>query len=130
EWRLDPDWITVNHGSYGATPVVVLDAQERWRRRMEAQPTYFMQRTLPDALRAAAEALAGFIGADGPDVAFVDNATVGCNAVLRSLRLQPGDEIVVLSHVYGAVRNTVRYVTEPARSQIVEAAVPVPGTTE
>ena len=58
--------------------------------------------------------LGAFIGADGKDIAFVDNATTGCNAVLRSLRLQPGDEIVVLTHGYGAVRNTVRYVTEQA----------------
>ena len=130
EWLLDPDWVTVNHGSFGATPIAVLDAQERWRREMERQPSYFMRRVLPDALRGAADALAGFIGAEGKDIAFLENATVGCNAVLRSLRLGRGDEVVVLSHVYGAVRNTVRYVTELAGAVMVEAVVPFPGTTE
>ena len=28
EWRLNPDFLTVNHGSYGATPLVVQAAQE------------------------------------------------------------------------------------------------------
>jgi isopenicillin-N epimerase len=35
EWTLDPEWATVNHGSFGATPRVVLAAQDDWRRQME-----------------------------------------------------------------------------------------------
>jgi isopenicillin-N epimerase len=93
---------------------------------MEAQPGRFMRAVLPDALRNAADRLGAFIGADGHDIAFVDNATTGCNAVLRSRHLQPEDEIVVLTHGYGAVRNTVRYVCERAGARMVEAEVPFP----
>jgi isopenicillin-N epimerase len=126
EWALDPDFLSVNHGSFGATPRVVLAAQREWQQRMEAQPSRFMRAVLPQALRHAAERLGAFVGADGKDVAFVENATTGCNAVLRSLRLAPGDEIVVLSHGYGAVRNTVRFVCERAGAQIIESDVPFP----
>jgi isopenicillin-N epimerase len=126
EWALDPDFLSVNHGSFGATPRVVLGAQRQWQQRMEAQPSRFMRAVLPQALRHAAERLGAFVGADSKDVAFVENATTGCNAVLRSLRLAPGDEIVVLSHGYGAVRNTVRFVCERAGAQIIEADVPFP----
>ena len=75
EWLLDPDWLTVNHGSFGATPRVVLQAQERWRRRMEAQPSHFIRRVLPSALRDAAAALGTLIGSEGHDIAFLENAT-------------------------------------------------------
>jgi isopenicillin-N epimerase len=126
EFLLDPSWLTVNHGSFGATPRVVLAAQDSWRRRMEEQPSRFMRRIMPDALRHAAGRLAQFIGGKGKDLAFVENATVGANAVLRSLRFAPGDEIVMLSHVYGAVRNTIRFVAERSGATIVEAAVPFP----
>jgi isopenicillin-N epimerase len=126
EWPLDWDFLSVNHGSFGAAPRVVLAAQQDWQRRLEAQPGRFMRAVLPEALRHAADRLGAFIGADGRDIAFVDNATTGCNAVLRSLRLQPDDEIVVLSHGYGAVRNTVRYVCERAGARMVEAEVPFP----
>jgi isopenicillin-N epimerase len=126
EWALDWDFLSVNHGSFGAAPRVVLAAQRDWQRQMEAQPGRFMRAVLPDALRHAADRLGSFIGADGSDVAFVDKATTGCNAVLRSLRLEPDDEIVVLTHGYGAVRNTVRYVAERAGARIVEAEVPFP----
>ncbi len=126
EWALDPEFLSVNHGSFGATPRVVLAAQREWQQRMEAQPGRFMRTVLPDALRHAAERLGAFIGADGKDIAFVENATTGCNAVLRSLRLQPGDEIVVLNHGYGAVRNAVRFVCERTGARMVEAEVPFP----
>ncbi|HEX3347637.1 MAG TPA: aminotransferase class V-fold PLP-dependent enzyme [Acetobacteraceae bacterium] len=128
-WNLDPDWVTVNHGSFGATPIAVLDAQDEWRRRMEAQPTRFMSRDLPNALRAAADALGRYIGAGGNDLAFVENATVGCNAVLRSLRLQPHDEVVVFDHGYGAVKNTVRFVAGRSGARVVTACIPFPRPT-
>jgi isopenicillin-N epimerase len=126
EWALERGFLSVNHGSFGAAPRVVLAAQHEWQQRMEAQPGRFMRAVLPDALRHAADRLGAFIGADGKDIAFVDNATTGCNAMLRSLRLAPDDEIVVLSHGYGAVRNTVRFVCERAGARMVEAAVPFP----
>jgi isopenicillin-N epimerase len=129
-WRLDPDFVTVNHGSFGATPQCVLAEQDTWRRRMEAQPTRFMGTVLPGALRDAANRLGAFLGALGEDIAFVENATSGCNAVLRSLTLQPGDEVLVLDHGYGAVRNTVRFVTERAGARMTEATIPFPGVTE
>ncbi len=93
---------------------------------MEAQPTRFMSQ-LPAALRAAAAALGDVLGARGADLAFVDNATSGCNAVLRSLVFRPDDEILVLDHGYGAVRNTARFVAERAGAKLTEAAIPFPG---
>jgi isopenicillin-N epimerase len=126
EWDLDPDFLTLNHGSFGATPRAVRAAQDAWRARLESQPTRFFRDTYPAAIRAAAAALAGFLGAEAQDLAFAENATTGCNAVLRSLRLAPGDEILVLAHVYGAVRNTVRFVCERSGAHMVEAPLPFP----
>ena len=126
EWALDWDFLSVNHGSFGAAPRVVLAAQREWQQRLEAQPGRFMRAVLPGALRHAADRLGAFIGSDGKDIAFVENATTGCNAVLRSLRLAPDDEVVVLSHGYGAVRNTVRFVCERSGARLVEATVPFP----
>lgn len=132
EWLLDWSKLTVNHGAYGATPKTVLAAQDGWRREMESQPSLFMRSVLPPALRQAADALAAFLGAKGEDLVFVDNATSGCNAVLRSLDFAPGDEILILSHAYGAVRNTVAYLAERSGARIVEAPIvfPQPSATQ
>ena len=54
---LDPAITYLNHGCYGATPHEVLAEQQRWRLELERGPTRFMQRTLPEALRANAAAV-------------------------------------------------------------------------
>lgn len=126
DWNLDPAFLTVNHGSFGAVPRCVREAQRAWQDRIERQPTRFMTTEYPDAIRAAAAELAAFLNAQADDLAFIDNATTGANAVLRSLRFKPGQEILTLSHAYGAVRNAVRYVAEQAGARVVEARVPFP----
>src|SRR3989442_15155840 len=112
KFRLEPGVDFINHGSFGAAPIEVLDAAAAWRDRMEANPDYFLRDVLPDALRNAARDLGRLIGADGDDLVFVENATTAINAVLRSLDFKPGDEILINSQSYGAVRQAVRYTCE------------------
>ena len=128
EWRLDPDFTFLNHGSYGATPRTVSAEQDRWRERMEQHPTGFMTYELPTALRAAAAHLADFVGCNGVDLVFVENATVGCNTVLNSLSLSMGDEILVTDHCYAAVRKAAEHVAKKTGARIVEAEVSFPIT--
>lgn len=125
-FALDPGFNAVNHGSFGAAPRTVLAAQQEWRDRMEAQPSRFMVEVLTPALRAAAADLAGFLGCDADGLGFVDNATAGCNAVLRSLEFGPGDEILLLTHAYGAVRKTAEHVAARAGARVTEAPLPFP----
>jgi len=126
EWLLDPAVAFLNHGSFGATPRAVLAEQERWRGLMERHPTHFMSEELPPALRTAAARLAAFVDARADDLVFVENATAGCNAVLRSMRFAPGDEILVTDHGYPAVRKAAEYVAARAGARVVEATVPFP----
>lgn len=130
EWDLDPDFLTVNHGSYGATPRRVIMAQRAWQDRMERQPSRFMTTVYTDAIRGAAGVLGGFLNANGQDIVFVENATAGCNAVLRNVPLQAGDAVLILSHAYGAVHNAVRYVAEQHGALIVQARIPFPAPSE
>ena len=126
QWPLDPAVTYLNHGGYGVTPSAVLREQESWRLRIERNPTRFFSEELPALLREAATALAAYLGARGEDVVFVDNATTGCNAVLRSLDFTPGDEILVTSLAYGAIAKAARYVAQRSGATLVEVEIPLP----
>jgi isopenicillin-N epimerase len=125
-WVLDPAIHFLNHGSFGATPRVVLAEQARWRDRMEAEPVRFMTDELPVALRAQRERLARFVNAPVSRTAFVDNTTEGINTILRSLRWRRGERLVVANHAYPAVRNALRFLAEREGIEPVVAAVPWP----
>lgn len=125
-WPLEPKMIFLNHGSYGAAPHAVLDAQAAWRRQLEAQPCQFINATAPGEIRKAASALAGFVGAQAKDTVFVENTTAGLNAVLRSFPLQTRDEIVISDHIYNATRNSVNFVAEPAGAKVTVAKIGLP----
>jgi isopenicillin-N epimerase len=104
-WSLDPDIVFLNHGSYGACPTEVLQAQAALRARLEAEPVRFFVREFEPLFDEARAALAAFLDADPEDLAFVPNATAGVNTVLRSLRFAPGDELLTTNHEYNASRN-------------------------
>jgi isopenicillin-N epimerase len=125
-WPLERGMIFLNHGSYGATPHVVLKEQAHWRAQLEAQPCQFINTVAPGAIRNAASHLADFLGVAAPDLAFVENTTTGINAILKSLRFAPGDEVVVSDHVYNAVRNTLRFVLDPVGAHLVVAEIGLP----
>ena len=125
-FALEEDMVFLNHGAYGATPRELFDRQNEWRLRMEAQPPRFFMNELPDLIREASASLAGFVGAAPERTVLLENATSGMNAVLRSLRFAPGDRIVTTDHVYGAVRNTLRFVAESSGAEVVEVPVPMP----
>jgi len=116
----------LNHGSYGATPRTVLEAARAWQERIEADPSTFFRRDLPGLVRNAADRVAAFLGGRGEDWAFVENATAGLNAIIASLPLQPGDELLCLSQVYGAIGNTLRHHAERQGARVVALDMPVP----
>jgi isopenicillin-N epimerase len=125
-WTLDPSITYLNHGSFGATPRVVLEAQNAFRAQMEREPVRFFVRELEPLLDESRRVLAEFIGADPEGVAFVPNATAGVNAVLRSLDLDKLDELLVTSQEYNACRNALEYVCGIAGAKIVTVDIPFP----
>ncbi|MEM7199088.1 MAG: aminotransferase class V-fold PLP-dependent enzyme [Planctomycetota bacterium] len=126
-WLLDPEVTFLNHGSFGACPRPVLEAQEQWRRRLEAEPVHFMVDALENELDDARARLARFVGAQPQDLAFVPNPTSGVNAVLQSLPLQAGDELLTTGHAYGACHNALEYVAQRSGATVVVAPLPFPG---
>ena len=125
-WALDPTVIYLNHGSFGACPRAVLELQARLRERLERGPMRFFFEEHDRLLDGAREAVARFAGASAEGLVLVRNPTTGVNAVLRSLRLSPGDELLVTDHTYAGCRNAVYQVAARADARVEVARVPFP----
>ena len=129
-WRLDPEVLYLNHGSFGACPAAVLRAQSRLRAQMEREPVDFLDGVLAGKLDAARATLARFLGADPADLVLVPNATTAVNAVLRSFALEPGDELLLTTQTYGACRKAADFVAQRAGARLITARVPFPLMSE
>ena len=138
-WPLDPAILYLNHGTVGVVPRRVQAAQDAIRAEIERQPAKFLVRELADVgefvlsapprMRTAAAAVAGFVGARADDLAFVDNATTGCNAVMRSFDFEAGDEILITDQSYGAITNLANYVASATGAVLRTVELPYPGTS-
>ncbi|GAB4379027.1 MAG: aminotransferase class V-fold PLP-dependent enzyme [Elainellaceae cyanobacterium] len=128
-WALDPAITFLNHGSFGACPIPVLEKQSQLRSQLEAEPVRFFALELEALLDQARQCLAEFVGANAADLAFVPNATTGVNTVLRSLSLQAGDELLITNHEYNASRNALNWAAELTGATVVVAKVPFPLAT-
>jgi isopenicillin-N epimerase len=138
-WPLDPAILYLNHGTVGVVPRRVQAAQDAVRAEIERQPARFLVRELADVgefvlsapprMRTAAAAVAGFVGARADDLAFVDNATTGCNAVMRSFDFSEGDEILITDQSYGAITNLANYVASQTGAVLRIVELPYPGTS-
>ena len=97
---------------------------------MERAPIQFLWRHYEQHLERARTALARFLGARRQDLVFATNATAAVNAVVRSLPLRPGDEVLTTSHNYNACHNVLREACLKARARLIVARVPFPLTGE
>jgi isopenicillin-N epimerase len=122
---LDRDVLHLNHGAFGVAPVVVRQVAASWRERAERNPHRFNRVEIRGLVAAARERAAGFLGVDPSRAAWVRNVSEGVSAVLGSLDLRPGEELVISTHSYGAVRMALSHHAARAGARIVEAAYPV-----
>lgn len=125
-WPFDPEILHLNHGSFGACPLPVLETQTRLRRRLERNAVGFFLREMEGLVDSARRELAAFVGASPETLVFVVNTTTGVNTVLRSFALHPGDEILASDHEYNACRNALEFAAERSGAHVVVAHLPFP----
>lgn len=126
EWNLSNDIVFLNHGSFGATPKIILQEQRKWQDLMERDPVEFFEEIAPNALLDSRIALSRIVNCHFDDLALIDNATTGINIVLRSLEFQHGDEILVPNHAYQACRNAIDFVARRYCLSVKISRIPFP----
>lgn len=128
-WTLSPEALHTNHGSFGAVPRVAQEAQNALRAEMDAGPVEWFS-TLPERVGAARREIARFLGTDPTRTVLVPNASAGASVVYNSLSAEPGAEIVVTDHGYGAVTMGAERAARRWGGRVVTARVPLDATPD
>ncbi|WP_300564830.1 aminotransferase class V-fold PLP-dependent enzyme [Flavobacterium sp.] len=126
QFFLDKNITFLNHGSFGACPKPVFEEYQRLQLELETEPVYFMQKSLVGYLKTARERLSKFIGCDATDLFFTPNPTFAINIVMRSLKLQPGDEILTTNHEYGAMDRTWNFYCKKSGAKYIRQNISLP----
>jgi selenocysteine lyase/cysteine desulfurase len=82
-------------GSYGSSPLAVLEAAHNLTLEVESNPDLFHRQKMQSRLISAREQIAKIVGAKADEVVFTTNASMGINTVLRNLEWEKGDTILV-----------------------------------
>ncbi len=129
-WHLDPKISHLNNGSFGGTPTSVTEHQAVVRARIDADRDEFFRGWGLAALDEQRLDAAAFCHADPDGFVLVPNASSGVTAVVRSLRLHPGDEILITNHTYSAVVHAATELARTSGASLVVAAVPMSADDE
>lgn len=125
-WRLEPELSFLNHGSYGAVPIEVAEAQAAMRERIERDPVRFYKADLEALMDEMRRAVGRFLNCPASDLAPFSNATHAICTVLNSIAFNPGDEVIVTDHEYMSVINELQRLSGRSGLKVVVAPIPFP----
>tara|TARA_B100000959_G_C14960329_1_gene615522 strand:+ start:244 stop:1398 length:1155 start_codon:yes stop_codon:yes gene_type:complete len=130
QFQLDPKFIYLNHGSFGACPLPIFKEREKWQKKIERQPVSFIQDKAINLLDWSRDKLSKFIHCDKNDVVYFPNPTTAMNMVIKSLDLNPGDEVLSSNHEYGAIEKTWQFMVRKKGFSYNSLDIPLPVTED
>jgi len=123
---LDSNITYLNHGSFGACPIEVMDKYFQLQIELEKQPIDFLANNINKNLEKSRSALSKFVDCNFNDLVFFPNPSTALNMVIRSLDLKKGDEILTTNHEYGALIKTWKYICSQSGSKYIEYSPSLP----
>ena len=126
QFLLDQNITFLNHGSFGACPKPVFKEFQRFQLELETEPVEFITKKQPKYLKAARESLAKFVGCNAQDLFFTSNPTFAINVIMRSIKLNEGDEILATNHEYGAMDRTWNFYCKKSGAKYIRQNISLP----
>ena len=123
---LDPNAIHLNHGSFGACPKPIFDSLISWQKKLEFNPVKHLAFDMFEHLKESREYLSNYINCDKDDIVFFPNPSTALNAVIKSLDLKNGDEILTTNHEYGALDKTWNFICKKTGAKYIKQNISLP----
>ncbi|KAI0970487.1 aminotransferase family protein-like protein [Xylaria arbuscula] len=120
------DYTPINHGSYGTYPLSVRDAHQALREEVEAAPDRFIVLDWPARLRESRALISNFLNCETDELVLVPNATTGSDTVLKNIRWEKGDVVLVYEVVYEAVAAGLQWLVDTFGVRVEVVPLPLP----
>tara|TARA_B100000941_G_scaffold59980_1_gene39458 strand:- start:2413 stop:3570 length:1158 start_codon:yes stop_codon:yes gene_type:complete len=129
-FHIDRNVTYLNHGSFGACPKELLKIQYNFKKELEREPVKHLAFDIVKNLEKSRTALSHYVNCDKDDVVYFPNPSTALNTVLRSLRLDRGDEVLSTNHEYGAMDKAWSYLSKKIGFKYINQKISVPLTTK
>jgi isopenicillin-N epimerase len=126
QFLLREDITFLNFGSFGACPKPIFEDYQNWQRILEMEPVQFITVDGYDYLKTSRKALAKYVNCLEKNLVFVTNPTFAINILAKSLKLNPGDEILSTNIEYGAMDRTWEYYCEKSGANYIKQKITLP----
>lgn len=127
DWTLDDAVRHLNHGSFGAVPVLAQNRQQVYRTAMDTNPCDWFMNIVPAVERARTE-VSAFLRSDPQATALVPNASAGVSIVYANIPGWRGMKIVTTDHTYGAVMMGAERLARRWEGTVVAVHIPLDAT--
>ncbi|GAN07230.1 PLP-dependent transferase [Mucor ambiguus] len=126
QFLLEPQYTSLNHGSYGSIPRVLLPVLEELRLKSEVNPDRWLRREMFPVIEKNKQVVADLVNADPQELVFVFNAMTGINTVARSLPLEAGDKVIYFNTAYNSVESTIKFIKNSEKLKLIRIDLAYP----
>jgi selenocysteine lyase/cysteine desulfurase len=125
QFDFEPGLTYLNNGSLGASPRIVHDATNEFRRVLDRFPSKYMWQEWWDDREKVRSSTAAFLSAEPDEIALTHNTCEGLNLVASSLNFQPGDEIIASNHEHHTGVVPLQHYQESKGVKLVRPVLPL-----
>jgi len=126
QFLLNPEITYLNFASFGACAKPVFEDYQNYQRELEREPVQFIAVNSTHYLKASRKAIASYIHCHEDDVVFTPNPSYAINIITKSLKLNPGDEILSTDLEYGAMDRTWNHYCRQTGAKYVRQHIHLP----
>lgn len=120
QFRLSPDKIHLAALLVSSHPTPVRDAIAQYRRKIDEEPTPYVDAENDELKAEVRAAAARYLGGEANEIALTDSTTQGIALVYNGMQLQSDDEVVTTEHGYYATHESLRLATARSGANIRE----------
>jgi isopenicillin-N epimerase len=108
EFSISPETIDFSALLIASHPRPVREAIEEYRRRLDNNPTIYLQDENERLQQRTLEHAANYLGVATEELALTDSTTAGLGLLYNGFQLQPGEEFLTSEHDYYATKEALR----------------------